>query len=103
MAVLSGIFTTRPLDRDLTLNTPTLFTATHRGQPVQVVQLMEKPNSMGFEGLAQVSVWQDLQQRQALAAELAIQSGLTALFTDQHGLPCRCLWNQNWPEAPFFS
>ena len=70
----------RPLNLDLTLNTPTLFTSNHRGQPVQVVQLMEKARIDGLEGLVQVSVWQDLQQRQALAAELAIQSGLTALL-----------------------
>lgn len=70
----------RPLDRDLTLNTPTLFTSIHRGQPVQVVQLMERATIDGLEGPVQVSVWQDLQQRQALAANLAIQSGLTALL-----------------------
>ena len=70
----------RPLDLDLTLNTPTLFTSIHRGQPVQVVQLMERAIIDGLEGPVQVSVWQDLQQRQALAADLAFQSGLTALL-----------------------
>ncbi len=70
----------RPSKTDLTLNTPTLFTSTHRGQPVQVVQLMEKATIDGLRGLVQVSVWQDLQQRQTLAKNLAIQNGLTALF-----------------------
>ena len=70
----------RPLDRKLALNTPTLFTSVHRGQPVQVVQLMERAKIDGLEGLVQVSVWQDLQQRQTLANNLALQSGLTALL-----------------------
>ena len=70
----------RPLDQDLALNTPTLFNSTHRGQPVQVVQLMEQAKIDGLEGLVLVSVWQDLQQRQTLATSLALQSGLTALF-----------------------
>lgn len=70
----------RPRDRDLALNTPTLFTSVHRGQPVQVVQLMERAKIDGLEGLVLVSVWQDLQQRQTLANNLALQSGLTALF-----------------------
>lgn len=60
--------------------TPTLFTSVHRGQPVQVVQLMERAKIDGLEGLVIVSVWQDLEQRQTLANNLAIQSGLTALF-----------------------
>ena len=70
----------RPLDIALTPNTPTLFTSSHRGQPVQVVQLMERAKIDGLEGLVLVSVWQDLQQRKTLATDLAIQSGLTALF-----------------------
>ena len=70
----------RPRNIALPLNTPTLFTSAHRGQPVQVVQLMERARIDGLEGLVQVSVWQDLQQRTALATDLAIQSGLTALF-----------------------
>ena len=41
---------------------------------------MERARIDGLEGLVQVSVWQDLQQRTALATDLAIQSGLTALF-----------------------
>ncbi|MEC8744938.1 MAG: sensor histidine kinase, partial [Pseudomonadota bacterium] len=70
----------RPLDIALAPNTPTLFTSSHRGQPVQVVQLMERAKIDGLEGLVLVSVWQDLQQRKTLATDLAIQSGLTALF-----------------------
>ena len=38
----------RPLNLDLTLNTPTLFTSSHRGQTVQVVQLMEKSRIDGI-------------------------------------------------------
>ena len=41
---------------------------------------MERATIDGLEGPVQVSVWQDLQQRQALAADLAFQSGLTALL-----------------------
>ena len=70
----------RPLDQEILLNTPTLFNSTHRGQPVQVVQIMERAKIDGLEGLVLVSVWQDLQQRQSLATDLAIQNGLTALF-----------------------
>ena len=70
----------RPRERELALNTPILFTSVHRGQPVQVVQLMERAKIDGLEGLVLVSVWQDLQQRQTLANDLALQSGLTALF-----------------------
>lgn len=70
----------RPRDRELSLNTPTLFTSVHRGKPVLVVQLMERARIDGLEGLVLVSVWQDLQQRKTLANDLAIQSGLTALF-----------------------
>ncbi len=70
----------RPVELHLNLNTPTLFTSQHRGQPVQVVQLMEKATIDGLHGLVQVSVWQDLEQRQTLATNLAVQGGLTALF-----------------------
>ncbi|MGB1528405.1 MAG: sensor histidine kinase N-terminal domain-containing protein, partial [Candidatus Puniceispirillaceae bacterium] len=70
----------RPVELNLNLNTPTLFTSQHRGQPVQVVQLMEKATIDGLHGLVQVSVWQDLEQRQTLATNLAVQGGLTALF-----------------------
>lgn len=69
----------RPLDLELALNTPTLFTSTHRGQSVQVVQLMERATIDGLGGLVQVSVWQDLKQRQTLANELALQNGMMAL------------------------
>ena len=41
---------------------------------------MERAKIDGLEGLVLVSVWQDLQQRQSLATDLAIQNGLTALF-----------------------
>ena len=40
----------RPRERELALNTPILFTSVHRGQPVQVVQLMERAKIDGLEG-----------------------------------------------------
>ena len=70
----------RPININISLNSPTVFKASHRGVPVQVVQLKQSAKIDELEGLVLVSVWQDFEQRQKLATHLATQSALTALL-----------------------
>ncbi len=50
---------------------PLLFSAVYRGQDVRAVQLRETANLDGLEGISTVTVWQPLDNRERLAADLA--------------------------------
>ena len=57
---------------------PVFFQSTHRGKPVQVVQLLERAEIDGLGGDVIVSVWQDLEQRSRFTAGLLIQGMVIA-------------------------
>lgn len=57
---------------------PVFFQSTHRGKPVQVVQLLESAEIDGLGGDVIVSVWQDLEQRSRFTTGLLIQGMVIA-------------------------
>jgi len=63
----------RPPEVVLVVKQPVFFPSTHRGKPVQVVQLLERAEIDGLGGDVIVSVWQDLEQRSQFTARLVVQ------------------------------
>ena len=63
----------RPPEVVLEEKQPVFFPSTHRGKPVQVVQLLERAEIDGLGGDVIVSVWQDLEQRSQFTARLVVQ------------------------------
>ena len=63
----------RPPEVVLEEKQPVFFPSTHRGKPVQVVQLLERAEIDGLGGDVIVSVWQDLEQRRQFTARLVVQ------------------------------
>lgn len=58
------------------LNTPTLFTSTHLGQPIRAARLAEYVNIDGVAGTSVVTVWQSTQPRMDFATRMTIQSAI---------------------------
>lgn len=63
-----------PADLASSFGVPTLFSAVYRGEDVRVVQLREPAQLDGLSGLATVTVWQTLDNRERLATQLAQRS-----------------------------
>ena len=63
----------RPPQVVLEVTQPVFFPSTHRGKPVQVVQLLERAEIDGLGGDVIISVWQDLEQRSQFTARLVVQ------------------------------
>ena len=69
------------LQTALPLNSPTLFNATHLGEPVRVVRLSEPSAIEGVSGKSVITVWQWLSLREEFARGLALRStGLVLLL-----------------------
>jgi len=68
----------RPTGVTLEIKQPVFFQSSHRGKPVQVVQLLERAEIDGLGGDIIVSVWQDLEQRKRFTAGLLIQGMVIA-------------------------
>lgn len=62
----------------LELNAPVVFNATHQGVPVRAVSLAERVEIDGITGRSVITVWQQLQPRQAFAQRLAVQTAIVA-------------------------
>jgi len=68
----------RPPEITLEVKQPVFFQSSHRGKPVQVVQLLERAEIDGLGGDVIVSVWQDLEQRKRFTVGLLIQGMVIA-------------------------
>lgn len=69
------------LKNALPLNSPTLFNATHLGEPVRVVRLAEPSAIERVSGKSVITVWQWLSLREEFARGLALRStGLVVLL-----------------------
>jgi len=68
----------RPAETVLARKQPVFFQSTHRGKPVQVIQLLERAEIDGLGGDVIVSVWQDLEQRRLFTASLLLQGMVIA-------------------------
>lgn len=60
----------------LELNSPIIFNAQHQGVPVRAVRLAERVEVDGITGTSVITVWQQLQPRQAFAQQLAVQTAI---------------------------
>ena len=68
----------RPATVKLDPQQPVFFQSTHRGKPVQVVQLLELAEIDGLSGEVIVSVWQGLDQSRQFTARLSRQGLIIA-------------------------
>ncbi|MCE2516630.1 MAG: sensor histidine kinase [Alphaproteobacteria bacterium] len=64
----------------ITGNELVFFQSSHRGRPVKVVQLREQARISHMKGQVIVSVWLDLDERDAFAHQLARQGGVIAVM-----------------------
>lgn len=59
---------------------PQLYDAAHRGSPVRVARLSEQSVIDGISGRSVITVWQQLDQRDAFARRVAFRAGAIALL-----------------------